>query len=185
LFAGEQFDPSLGIYYNRARYYDQRIGRFWTADTYEGENRDPISLHKYLYTGDNPVSNSDPRGNDFDLASLQAAGAAFTTLATTAVIGFQNVLGAVYVNLYRVPQIIEEANQALTVTFGAFETLRFLGTNVLNYAESFSAGPATRGFQFEDAAGANLGRSFPAFDYFDKENGVAVQIRSTTQTSSP
>ena len=24
LFAGEQFDPALGIYYNRARYYDQR-----------------------------------------------------------------------------------------------------------------------------------------------------------------
>jgi RHS repeat-associated protein len=30
LFAGEQFDPALGIYYNRARYYDQRQGRFWT-----------------------------------------------------------------------------------------------------------------------------------------------------------
>jgi len=24
LFAGEQFDPTLGIYYNRARYYDER-----------------------------------------------------------------------------------------------------------------------------------------------------------------
>ncbi len=27
LFAGEQFDPALGIYYNRARFYDQRRRR--------------------------------------------------------------------------------------------------------------------------------------------------------------
>ena len=31
-FAGEQFDSALGIYYNRARYYDQRQGRFWTME---------------------------------------------------------------------------------------------------------------------------------------------------------
>ena len=34
-FAGEQFDPLLGIYYNRARYYDQRQGRFWSMDMWE------------------------------------------------------------------------------------------------------------------------------------------------------
>jgi RHS repeat-associated protein len=39
LFAGEQFDPLLGIYYNRARDYDQRRGRFWTMDTWEGMSR--------------------------------------------------------------------------------------------------------------------------------------------------
>ena len=49
LFAGEQFDPALGIYYNRARYYDQRQGRFWTMDTCEGDPESPASLHKYLY----------------------------------------------------------------------------------------------------------------------------------------
>ena len=32
LFAGEQFDPALGSYYNRTRYYDQRQGRFWTME---------------------------------------------------------------------------------------------------------------------------------------------------------
>src|SRR5262249_45652272 len=41
LFAGEQFDPALGIYYNRARYYDQRLGRFWTMDTWEGDPQSP------------------------------------------------------------------------------------------------------------------------------------------------
>lgn len=51
--------------------------------------------------------------------------------------------------------------------------------------ESYSRGPATRGFQFEEAAGANLSRTFPAIDYYDSQTGVAVQIRSTTQTQSP
>jgi len=41
------------------------------------------SLHQYLYTGANPVNMPDPRGYDFDLPSLQAAAAAFTTLATS------------------------------------------------------------------------------------------------------
>jgi RHS repeat-associated protein len=31
-FAGEQFDPDLGLYYNRARYLDVRQGRFWGMD---------------------------------------------------------------------------------------------------------------------------------------------------------
>jgi RHS repeat-associated protein/uncharacterized repeat protein (TIGR01451 family) len=62
LFAGEQFDTALGIYYNRARYYDQRQGRFWTMDTMEGEDSSPASLHKYLYAAANPVSYNDPSG---------------------------------------------------------------------------------------------------------------------------
>ncbi len=74
LFAGEQFDPALGIYYNRARYYDQRQGRFWTADTFEGGAGDPLSLHRYLYAGVNPVNSLDPSGN-FTLAeAVETAG---------------------------------------------------------------------------------------------------------------
>jgi hypothetical protein len=113
------------------------------------------------------------------------AGAAFTTLASRALISGQNVLGSIYVNLYKVPEVIEAASNYLTVGLGAFEALRMLGTNVLNYAETYSRGPAPRGFQFEEAAGANLGRSFPAIDYYNQDNGTAIQIRSTIQTSSP
>jgi RHS repeat-associated protein len=66
LFAGEQFDPALGLYYNRARYLSTMTGRFWTMDTEEGQDRDPLSLHKYLYTEGNPVDNLDPTGNEID-----------------------------------------------------------------------------------------------------------------------
>jgi len=32
LFAGEQFDPDLGLYYNRARYLNVTTARFWAMD---------------------------------------------------------------------------------------------------------------------------------------------------------
>src|SRR6202790_4431369 len=35
LFAGEQFDPDLNLYYNRARYLNTSAGRFWSMDTAE------------------------------------------------------------------------------------------------------------------------------------------------------
>jgi RHS repeat-associated protein len=63
LFAGEQFDPDLGLYYNRARYLDVRAGRFWGMDDDEGASTDPISLHKYLYADANPANRVDPTGN--------------------------------------------------------------------------------------------------------------------------
>ena len=69
LFAGEQFAPALGVYYNRARYYDQRQGRFWSSDEYEGCECDPISLHKYAYADLDPVNGHDPSGHE-DLASI-------------------------------------------------------------------------------------------------------------------
>ncbi len=73
LFAGEQFDPGLGIYYNRARYYDQRQGRFWSMDSAEDILADPITLHRYLFARNNPVTGIDPSG--FDFVSDPGAGA--------------------------------------------------------------------------------------------------------------
>jgi RHS repeat-associated protein len=75
LFAGEQFDPALSIYYNRARYYDQRQGRFWSMDAVDGDEVDPLTLHKYLYTGNNPALRIDPSGNEFDIGSLATVAA--------------------------------------------------------------------------------------------------------------
>jgi RHS repeat-associated protein len=65
LYAGEQFDASLGLYYNRARYLNTETGRFISFDTNEGNASDPRSLHKYLYTGNNPVDRIDPSGNSY------------------------------------------------------------------------------------------------------------------------
>jgi len=63
LYCGEQFDPDLGLYFLRARYMDTDRGRFWTMDSFEGFNTDPISLHKYLYADANPAVYTDPTGH--------------------------------------------------------------------------------------------------------------------------
>ena len=38
-----------------ARYLNTATGRFQTMDTYQGDNQDPLSLHKYLYCQADPV----------------------------------------------------------------------------------------------------------------------------------
>jgi RHS repeat-associated protein len=87
LYAGEQFDSDLGFYYNRARYLNVETGRFISFDTYEGNNQDPISLHKYLYANADGVNKIDPSGNSgFDLTSLTGAGLINNILATMSVV---------------------------------------------------------------------------------------------------
>jgi len=74
LFAGEDFDPALGLYYNRARYLNTTTGRFWSMDTEEGQDEQPLSLHKYTYSEDNPVNNTDPSGNEVDAIGALSIG---------------------------------------------------------------------------------------------------------------
>lgn len=84
LFTGEQFDVSLDQYYLRARYYNQRIGRFTQMDTWMGNNHDPVTLHKYLYANTDPVMYIDPTGN-FSLGSVMSAVNTVGRLASTGV----------------------------------------------------------------------------------------------------
>ena len=63
LYTGEQYDPNVGFYYLRARYYNQSNGRFMTMDTWPGSMFEPASLHKYLYCVGNPVNMWDPSGH--------------------------------------------------------------------------------------------------------------------------
>jgi len=72
LFAGEQFDPALNLYYNRARYLNTATGRFWSMDTDEGDDETPLTLQKYLYTNANPVDGTDPSGFQDNMAELGA-----------------------------------------------------------------------------------------------------------------
>jgi RHS repeat-associated protein len=64
LYRGEQYDPDLGLYYLRARYYNPATGRFLSRDPLDGNAIDPQSLHKYLYAGGDSVNLIDPRGRE-------------------------------------------------------------------------------------------------------------------------
>jgi len=81
LFDGEQFDSDLGYYYSRARYYNAFTGRFITIDPLDGDPESPVSLHRYLYSGADPVNHSDPTGLEFDIGSLSIDIAIVGTLA--------------------------------------------------------------------------------------------------------
>ncbi|MEH2292107.1 RHS repeat-associated core domain-containing protein, partial [Nostoc sp.] len=95
LFAGEQFDEALGDYYNRARYYDADTGRFTSRDTYEGELGNPLTLHKYIYTHDNPVNFTDPRGLflEYSIGGLAAASLIEKVLVSILIVGTGVALG--------------------------------------------------------------------------------------------
>jgi RHS repeat-associated protein len=62
-YVGEQFDANSGFYYNRARWMDPSAGRFVSVDRYVGDPQAPVSLHRYLYANQSPVSFKDPTGN--------------------------------------------------------------------------------------------------------------------------
>jgi|GEM_PF-4948853 len=47
----------------RPRNYDTTIGRFTSFDTFEGRINEPLTLHKYVYTANDPVNNIDPTGH--------------------------------------------------------------------------------------------------------------------------
>jgi len=64
LYSGEQFDSALGMYYLRARCYNLATGRFLAMVPYQGDTMNPQTLHKYVYSSNNPVNAADPTGRD-------------------------------------------------------------------------------------------------------------------------
>ena len=62
LYSGEQFNPTTGLQYLRARWYDPTSGRFNRLDPYFGDQGSPLSFHKYAYAHMNPVMGTDPSG---------------------------------------------------------------------------------------------------------------------------
>jgi RHS repeat-associated protein len=72
LYVGQEVDLGLQEYYLRARYYITALGRFPSRDSFRGNLLRPISLHKYVYAADQPVSNSDPSGRE-DLFTVNLA----------------------------------------------------------------------------------------------------------------
>ena len=88
LFTGEQYDPNLGQYYLRARYYNPATGRFTQMDAWMGVDSDPITLNKYVYANVDPVNMVDPSG--YFAGGLGGFGATSNTLgilANTAIAG--------------------------------------------------------------------------------------------------
>lgn len=90
MFGGQSWVPEVGLYYCRARWYDPRLGRFITPDSYSGAPDDerltfparpasqqlaaraqllgdwlkqPRVRNRYAYCGNDPVGRVDPNGH--------------------------------------------------------------------------------------------------------------------------
>jgi RHS repeat-associated protein len=78
-YPGQYFDSETGLYYNMARYYDPKIGRYITSD--------PIGLrgglNTYLYARANPLRYVDPSG----LGAAGVAGEVITYVGGAAAVG--------------------------------------------------------------------------------------------------
>ena len=61
-FAAGYFDSSTGLYKFGTRYYNPGFGRWSQQDPVRGQLKDPTSLNRYLYAGDDPVNLVDPSG---------------------------------------------------------------------------------------------------------------------------
>ncbi len=65
-YAGQEYDPTIGLYYDRARYYDPATGRFLTQDP-SGFAAGDVNLYRYV--GDEPTNATDPTGLMMDPGS--------------------------------------------------------------------------------------------------------------------
>jgi len=83
LFAGEYWDQDAQLLYLRARWYDPQIGRFISADPFEGRQRDPRSFNRYSYAHGDPVQHTDPTGA-FSMGEMSAGLNVQGVLANTA-----------------------------------------------------------------------------------------------------
>ena len=57
-YTGRELDSETGLQFNRARYYDQTIGRFLSEDPIRFEG----GVDFYAYVGNSPTTYDDPRG---------------------------------------------------------------------------------------------------------------------------
>ena len=183
LFAGEQYDSDLHLYYNRARYLNVTTGRFWTMDTFESDDQSPLSLHKYLYVAADPTNVLDPSGNQLD--EEEEADAISVTADSMSDLAYARIIKTFYSILFRVPQIVQAVEvgvTALGAAASAAAVLQELGHNLLENTQPYSSVPTALGFQVGQYAGQNLANNFPHIDDF--QDGVATQIKSTTQVQT-
>ena len=61
-YINERFDPETGLQYLHARYYDPKLGRFLSPDTWD-PTMPGVDINRYAYAGNDPINGSDPLGH--------------------------------------------------------------------------------------------------------------------------
>ncbi|THF81686.1 RHS repeat-associated core domain-containing protein [Cohnella fermenti] len=82
-YAGYQYDDESDLYYLNARYYDPKIARFLSEDTFRGQANYPLSLNLYTYVHNEPIKYLDPTGHLIASDSKLSADAQAQIIALT------------------------------------------------------------------------------------------------------
>jgi len=115
-FTGYEWDPELGLFNAKARYFDPQIGRFTSQDSFLGQIDNPPSLHRYFYGNANPVRFVDPTGRfGLDLKSV------WTGIETTASAVQSVAQGAFGAYQTAKQQVIARQGADIADTFGIRE----------------------------------------------------------------
>jgi uncharacterized protein RhaS with RHS repeats len=94
-------DPTTGLIYLRARWYDPQTGQFLSIDPLQA-----LTQHAYEYANDSPLNGTDPTG----LISASDVGNALAGVAAGATGGLStDVLGAVGINPDRCSSYYQDA----------------------------------------------------------------------------
>jgi len=73
-FTGQYFDSEIEEYYLRARQYNPHIARFTSRDPVLGQFGRPLTLHRYLYCGSDPIDLVDVDGRWAFMVGASATG---------------------------------------------------------------------------------------------------------------
>lgn len=65
LFTGRLYDGATSLYYMRARWYNPSDGRFLSQDPTGFGNTEPKTLHRYAYSANDPLNNTDASGKNW------------------------------------------------------------------------------------------------------------------------
>lgn len=95
-FNNNEYDRDGEVHFFNARYYDASIGSFLQADTlaFGANDYHPAALNRYAFSGNNPVTYSDPGGNLFWFAFF--IGAAVGALVNTTVYTVTALIGGTF-----------------------------------------------------------------------------------------
>ncbi len=63
MYTDKAYDSATGLYYFGARFYNSAIQRFLSEDSDTGSLNVPLSLNRYIYANDNPMSMNDATGH--------------------------------------------------------------------------------------------------------------------------
>ena len=200
LYNGEPRERLTGLDHLRARSYDFGTGRFASTDPFPGVDRNPITLHRYLYAGADPVNRVDPTGLFFSGSisetnavtgvnfSLQTAYRSFTTAST-----FQNLASQVdtYVTVTKIfvgmtlgflafaseAHVFEKTGGSVSAVIYAFEDLR-PSALISKYELRFTVNiRSERGYSFNmDSQGIGLSKGGATSGPGSGKGKVAIAI---------